>query len=446
MKDCFCDYVDLSEVWVNTWFRVIVRKYILAIMLFLGVGQAFAFDIVNSEKHAIIVIPDNAVSCVSEAANELQYHVRQSSGVSLDIVKESDKSDLDAGFIYLGECKATAEVGIVVSKLDRGSFVIKTVCGNLYMAGQDGNLNWLRLTGQNNSAGTLFAVYELLDRFMGVRWLWPGKLGEVIPHRDIITLDEMDLEITLPLTQARLRVQGYMNAQDGWSSKEVHARFLHDQNVWLRRHRFGWDQSLDMGHAFVKYWERFAESHPEIFNMLPDGRRYSDPTYHGGANSLISMCVSQPAPWKIIVDDWKANRTEVRRHIDISENDTPDGFEPVIGLKKTRVDKMLRQHGLNPSQRKNVFLNISYYLDCVLDLAKDIAEPRVTLSSADVKKGVRQFKRIRRRKEVSPPTPAPAVIVPEVAVADVELPPKKKRKRTAKKKLPVVKTDELVAE
>ena len=35
------------------------------------------------------------------------------------------------------------------------------------------------------------------------------------------------------------------------------------------------------------------------------------------------MCVSQPAFWKQIIADWKANRTKVRRHINISENDTP---------------------------------------------------------------------------------------------------------------------------
>lgn len=296
-----------------------MKRLILLVVLFWGVSQAFAFDIVSSEKRAIIVIPDNAVSCVAEAANELQYHVKQSSGVSLDIVRESNKPDLEDGFIYLGPCKATAKVGIVVSEFDRGSFVIKTVGGNLYMAGQDGSLNWLRLTGEDNSAGTLFAVYEFLDRFMGVRWLWPGKLGEVIPHRDTITLDAMDLEITLPLSQARLRVRW---PAEGWASNTVRGRFLHDQAVWLRRHRFGWDQSLDMGHAFTQHWKRFSETQPEIFNELPDGTRQPDPTYHGGADSLISMCVSQPALWKIIVDDWKANRTKVRRHIDISENDT----------------------------------------------------------------------------------------------------------------------------
>ena len=29
--------------------------------------------------------------------------------------------------------------------------------------------------------GTLFAVYDVLDNDLGVRWLWPGKSGEFVP-------------------------------------------------------------------------------------------------------------------------------------------------------------------------------------------------------------------------------------------------------------------------
>ncbi len=31
------------------------------------------------------------------------------------------------------------------------------------------------------SHGTTFAVYQFLERFLGVRWFWPGECGEVVP-------------------------------------------------------------------------------------------------------------------------------------------------------------------------------------------------------------------------------------------------------------------------
>ena len=40
--------------------------------------------------------------------------------------------------------------------------------------------------------GTLLAVYNFLDCQMGVRWLWPGKLGEVVPKVSTIRIGNLD--------------------------------------------------------------------------------------------------------------------------------------------------------------------------------------------------------------------------------------------------------------
>jgi len=45
---------------------------------------------------------------------------------------------------------------------------------------------------RDTHAGTLFGVYDILETNMGVRWLWPGKLGEVIPHRKNLSLPPLD--------------------------------------------------------------------------------------------------------------------------------------------------------------------------------------------------------------------------------------------------------------
>ncbi|MFQ5645127.1 MAG: DUF4838 domain-containing protein, partial [Thiogranum sp.] len=110
--------------------------------------------------------------------------------------------------------------------------------------------------------------------------------------------------------------------QHGWSTKEAHDRFLSDQALWLRRHRFGWDGSLNMPHAFTGHWQRFGETHREYFNLLPDGTRRLDPTHSSSNPVSISMCVSQPALWRQIVEDWKSKRTPEYPNIGVSENDT----------------------------------------------------------------------------------------------------------------------------
>ncbi len=53
--------------------------------------------------------------------------------------------------------------------------------------------------------GTLFGVYELLERYVGVRWLWPGQLGTYIPRSDSVNicsnLDETYIPLSAPEVQ-----------------------------------------------------------------------------------------------------------------------------------------------------------------------------------------------------------------------------------------------------
>ena len=80
---------------------------------------------------------------------------------------------------------------------------------------------------------------------------------------------------------------------------------------------------MDMAHAFTQWWDKHAKTHPEYFNLLPDGSRRSDPSYHGGSARLISMSVGEPAFQQAVVDHWLRTRSPARPWIDCSENDTP---------------------------------------------------------------------------------------------------------------------------
>ena len=178
--------------------------------------------------------------------------------------------------------------------------------------------------GSIKHMGSLFAVYELLESRMGVKWLWPGKLGEVIPSHDEVRVAEWDQSWEPPLVHARVRTHGshsYNRGREGWSSDEARARFLTDEYTWLRRHRFARSVGLEYGHAFASYWDKYGEEHPEYFNLLPNGKREPDPHYWYGADHVISMCVSQPAFWKRVVANWEQSRTDVHPWINLCEND-----------------------------------------------------------------------------------------------------------------------------
>jgi len=113
----------LIQVHANRWLFVAVT----AIALLCGNSLSYAttpnpventfFIVRDGKPSATIIIPDNAVLCVQAAANELQYHIRESSGATLKIVKESKKPSTPGGLIYLGDCKATIAMGIDTKSL-----------------------------------------------------------------------------------------------------------------------------------------------------------------------------------------------------------------------------------------------------------------------------------------------------------------------------------------
>src|SRR5262249_19594131 len=80
-------------------------------------------------------------------------------------------------------------------------------------------------------------------------------------------------------------------------------RYLHEQQVFLRRHRMGRSLTLSYGHAFTDWWERYGKAHPEWFQLLENGHRGPRK-----AGARFSMCVSSPGLQQQIVALWKQTR------------------------------------------------------------------------------------------------------------------------------------------
>ena len=283
-----------------------------------------AMDLVrNGQPTATIVVPDEALPVVKFAAEELVYHLERASGAKLTIAEESERPRAGA-LVFLGRCQATVEAGILPGELQPNERIGKLVKDRLYLVGDDsdGPATWI-MHNNRTRVGTLFAVYELLERELGVRWLWPGKLGEVIPKTSHVTVDKWDDRGTPAFIHTRWRDGGAMlTSTDGWSGVEARSRFLGEQSKWLRRHRFAMGRNMDMAHAYTGWWDKYSRTHLDYFNLLPDGTRRSDPGYHGGSPHLISMSVGHAEFQEAVVEHWLKERSPARPWIDCSENDT----------------------------------------------------------------------------------------------------------------------------
>ncbi|MGM0492647.1 MAG: DUF4838 domain-containing protein [Armatimonadota bacterium] len=277
----------------------------------------------ENQPMATVVLPDEALPVETLAAEDLAHHAALATGAELAIVAEAE-APAEGNRVFIGATQAAAAAGLSAAGLDVNGYLIRAEADRMFILGDDtdGDPGWI-LHNNRTRVGTLFGVYYLLDRELGARWLWPGPLGEVVPERTSIAFEDLDLTGQPAFVHARWRDGGRTAAgTDGWREPANRSNFISAQSRWLRRHRFALGVNMDMAHAFTTWWEKHGEEHPEYFNLLPDGTRRSDPTYHGGAPRLISMDVSEPAFHEAIVENWLATRTEDDPFIDASENDT----------------------------------------------------------------------------------------------------------------------------
>jgi hypothetical protein len=273
-------------------------------------------DIVADGKaKAVLVVPAQPSPVVQYAAREFQEHVRQATGVRL-LIRKENLAEPPANPIYIGPCAAlSADQKKVLDQLPANSFIVDARENALFIAGRDGEGGERLPLDDEVSMGTLFGVYDWLDRSLGVRWLWPGPLGTVIPKTSEVSSQEVSLKTVVPqLISSRMRFTG---SKVPSVSEEFQSRSLVENNRWMRRHRLAKPVNPMYNHGFANYWQRFGKAHPEYFAMRADGVRA--PYDH--RDNLVQMCVSNPDLPKQAIADWLQERSPMRPYINACEND-----------------------------------------------------------------------------------------------------------------------------
>lgn len=133
--------------------------------------------------------------------------------------------------------------------LDQGAKVMDNSAGDGFIASPPPLMQ---------SNGTLYSVYDFLERYCDVRWYLPGTLGEITPQRKTLTVSGADLQ-RKPAMQYRWLAGGplYMPVPPEHPTAE-------DQRKWMLRNRLGGDYKTT-GHSFYGYYDRFLKDHPDWF-------------------------------------------------------------------------------------------------------------------------------------------------------------------------------------
>ena len=258
---------------------------------------------------ATIVVANDGTETSRYAAQELVWHLERATGVALPVVTEADLPTEAHTRVYIGDTETGHHYGIDVDHLPREAYILRSVGNDLFIAGHDAGGD--PLSPRNPDAGTLFGVYELIERTLGVRWLWPGELGTYIPETDTVSLWSVNEANTPALNFRGLylsRIGAVVNGQpiDDADSRlgftpEGATAYAKALEVLLRRHRLGGlDAKPPSGHLFYGWWKRYGKEHPEWFALRKDGTRgHPDPDYDN-----TPMCVSNEALQDFVVAQW----------------------------------------------------------------------------------------------------------------------------------------------
>ena len=259
-------------------------------MLSSFIGSLLAVVLVlDGKPTAEVVVPNPNRPVEMLAARELVAHVKMATGAELPI---RFKATEGVTTIRLGRAAA----GLDLSDLRVCESRIRIGETGVDIAGIDGDGPAMSIA---TPAGTLFGVYDFLEREVGVKWLWPGELGTVVPKTTTLDVPSAERRLS-PLAFSVWRTRA--TPKQGWTKETNGRRFFADQELWLRRHRFSRCAGYDKGHAFTSYLKQYGETNPEYFNVLPDGSRKSDPFYFNSRPDLISMCVTEPGFIRRVVE------------------------------------------------------------------------------------------------------------------------------------------------
>lgn len=133
----------------------------------------------NGNSTYAVVYGNNATEAEKFAAEQMQTYLEKVTGVVVPVVSERALLS-NKNFISVGQTELLEESSVTVDydSLNGDGFVLKTVGNDLYITGA-------------NDRGTLYGVYDFLEKICGVRFLDINY--EHIPASDTVPLYQMDV-------------------------------------------------------------------------------------------------------------------------------------------------------------------------------------------------------------------------------------------------------------
>src|SRR5690625_4632134 len=269
-------------------------------------------------SHAVIVLGRDHPDVSLRAAQELQKHLFLSTSVKIPISSDG-VSALSSGEIpiIVGAGDAARARGVDESKLAPEAYRIKVTPDYVVLVGHNVTLPGRHRRTIATSRATQWAVDYLLDRYVGVRWLWPGRLGTYVPKHSSIAFPIMDTtkQPAMDMRQLLSRVSGLQRFTSDLASATARRVAVRTElDDWKSRHEMGARTPIRFDAAFRHWWGKYHVKHLDYFAVPPAG--YNQPWPRP---VRVKLRIGNPAVANQIIANWRAaGRPEFW---DVSPND-----------------------------------------------------------------------------------------------------------------------------
>ena len=232
-----------------------MKKFCLFAAAALAAISLEAFEL-GREDSAIYAAPGH-----QDVAEELSGYLKKVFGKEFPVRKAPTEIPQDIAGIFVGVRPPNCDVTWDVSRECCVRIVEKS---RIWLFGNDGKL----------VHGTNDAVYDFLERFAGVRWLWPGEIGTVADPREPVAVPDGKWVYVTPF---RRRLTSSFSYPAGQSPEE-----LRDLGMWLRHRHVGSSLSSrgsGFQHAFGSLLprEKHGAEHPEYYALVSPERWIGEP-------------------------------------------------------------------------------------------------------------------------------------------------------------------------
>ena len=248
-----------------------------------GGRQATVLELAsNGETDYLIVTAARSPQCEQFAARELRRYLSRVTGADFCIIDEPDVP-VTSRRIDVGCTRRAAAIGISGHGLSDEQWVIRPAGEDLIIAG-------------GRPRGTLYAVYEFLERLVGCHWL--DETTDIIPS----------------LHTLRLRVTSSTGRPAFWyrfiatDTACLRPGRTHEDELFLLRNkandgiparyasRSGSPAACQMLHVYPEGW---YDDHPECFSMRLDGTRERSQS----GSEPGHLCLTNPDVPKLVARD-----------------------------------------------------------------------------------------------------------------------------------------------